>query len=466
MTVKTPVHIGSDRQLFVDDFWINKSTDVNRKLHRPISQGVVIPGDKPWDAGNIWAMTIIEDEGKYRAWYRCEVEPELALKRSGSGTAYAESDDGLHWEKPNLGVFELNGSKDNNLIWLGPGANMAPFKDPNPDVPEDQRYKAVVRNRDLLALSSPDGIHWSQMQEEPLMTDGPFDSPQVLFWDDWKDEYVLYARGVGGADPNVDPATVKADPGSEFKGGVRWIRRSTSKDFKEWTPLENIDAGDTPYEHLYTNAGMRYMRSPGTYLMFPMRLFPQRTADPDWTYSPGISDVAFMSSRDGIHFDRSFMEAYIRPGPDFDNWHDRAVSVNQGMIFTAPGEISLYVNEHMHLATQAPRRYTLRTDGFVSVNARYSGGEFTTHPFTFDGGRLELNYSTSAVGTVKVEIQDEAGSALPGFTLDDCPEMFADEIEGPVAWGGGGDVSSLAGKPVRLRFWLNDADIYAFKFNE
>ena len=466
MTDKAPTHIGSDRQLFVDDFWIDRSTDVKRKLHSPVSQGVVIPGDKPWDKGNIWAMTIINDDGKYRAWYRCDTEPEIALTRSGNAAAYAESVDGINWEKPNLGIFELNGSKDNNIVWMGPGSVLAPFKDPNPDVPEDQRYKAVARTRDLLALSSPDGIHWSLMQEEPLMTDGPFDSPQVLFWDDWKSEYVLYARGIAGADPDVDPKTVKGDPGHEFKGGVRWIRRSTSKDFKDWTPLENIDPGDTPFEHLYTNAAMRYERSPGTYLMFPMRYYPQRVYDPEWAYSPGVSDVAFMSSRDGFHFDRSFMEAYIRPGPDVDNWHDRAVSVNQGMIFTAPGEISLYVNEHMHLSTQAPRRYTLRTDGFVSVNAGYAGGEFTTHPFIFDGKALELNYSTSAVGTVKVEIQEESGSALPGFGLDDCPEMFADEIEGPVAWEGGGDVSSLAGKPVRLRFWMNDADLYAFKFNE
>ncbi len=474
MAGKEPVDIGTDRQLFVDDFWVDEGRGVKRKLQRPISQGVVIPGDKPWDAGNIWAMTIINDGGKYRAWYRCEHDREKASSRSGGAAAYAESDDGIQWEKPNLGVFEIDGSKDNNIVWTGPGANMAPFKDPNPDVPEDQRYKAVVRTRALFALSSPDGIHWSLMQEEPLMTDGPFDSPQVLFWDDWKDEYVLYARGIADADPSVDPATVKGelghkfkgDPGHEFKGGVRWIRKSTSKDFKEWTPLENIDAGDTPFEHLYTNATMRYERSPGTYLMFPMRLYPQRNYDPDWTGNPGTSDVAFMSSRDGFHFDRSFMEAYIRPGPDFNNWHDRAISVNQGMIFTAPGEISLYVNEHMHFSTQAPRRYTLRTDGFVSVNAGYGGGEFVTRPLVFNGRELELNYSTSAVGSLKVEIQDAEGKAIPGFTLDDCPEMFADVIDGKVAWDGGGDVSGLAGKPIRLRFALMDADLYAFKFND
>ena len=138
---------------------------------------------------------------------------------------------------------------------------------------------------------------------------------------------------------------------------------------------------------------------------------------------------------------------------------------DRGMIFTSPSEISLYVNENMHLSTQAPRRYTLRTDGFVSVNAGYAGGEFTTHPLIFDGKSMELNYSTSAVGTVKVEIQDENGLPIPGYTLDDCPEMFADEIDGKVVWKNERAVSGLSGKAVRLRFYLNDADIYSFKFN-
>ena len=135
MPARDPVDVGSDRQLFVDDFWIDESSGVDRMLHSPVSQGVAIPGDKPWDKGNIWGMTIIKDDGRYRAWYRCDTEAETALTRSGNAAGYAESIDGIHWEKPNVGIFELNGSKDNNLVWMGPGALLAPFKDPNPDVP-------------------------------------------------------------------------------------------------------------------------------------------------------------------------------------------------------------------------------------------------------------------------------------------------------------------------------------------
>ena len=82
----------------------------------------------------------------------------------------------------------------------------------------------------------------------------------------------------------------------------------------------------------------------------------------------------------------------------------------------------------------------------------------------FDGCELELNYSTSAAGSVRVEVQDAEGRAVPGFGLDDCPEIFGDEIDGCVDWGEGADLSAVAGRPVRLRFELKDADVYAFKF--
>lgn len=197
--------------------------------------------------------------------------------------------------------------------------------------------------------------------------------------------------------------------------------------------------------------------------MFPSRFVPDRTPDPEWGPN-GVSDIVFMSSRDGLNFDRTFMEAFVRPGQDKENWHERGIYMEVGILQTSPEEISMYGMEHKQEPDCRIVRYTLRTDGFVSVKAGYAGGEFTTRPFTFAGGELELNYSTSAVGSVRVEIQDAEGGVQPGFAMDDCPEIFGDEIEGAVAWNGAPILSRLAGQPVKLRFALKDADLYAFKF--
>ena len=150
---------------------------------------------------------------------------------------------------------------------------------------------------------------------------------------------------------------------------------------------------------------MKYDRAPGVYLMFPSRYVYERSPNPDWTYSPGVNDIVFMSSRDGLRFDRSLRDAFIRPGLDQNNWHDRGVYIETGILQTSPTEISLYGMENSHLPSQRILRYTLRTDGFVSVNAGYAGGELTTVPVVFEGRELEVNYSTSAVGSIRVEIQ-------------------------------------------------------------
>ena len=114
--------------------------------------------------------------------------------------------------------------------------------------------------------------------------------------------------------------------------------------------------------------------------------------------------------------------------------------------------LSIYVNRHTGYKSAHLMSYTLRYDGFISVNAPYSGGEMATKPFTFQGKQLSINYANSAPGYVRVEIQDAAGRPIPGFTLTDSAEIIGDEIDRAVAWKNGSDVSQLAGKPVRLRF--------------
>ena len=470
MANKGPLNIGTDRQLFVDDYWMSESKDTTRVLHEPTRRELAIDRDYPWEQSHILgSATIAHDGEKYRMWYKCDDASIIGAYGTAANTkryAHAESDDGVNWAKPFLGQVEFEGSKENNLLDPNPGVVGI---DKNPDAKEEERFKSFKAvghlESAIIAFASPDGINWHQMRDEPILRGRPFDTKNLFFWDEWTGQYRGYTRGVANNDSDVDPATVKSQIGHEFIGGVRWIRWTTSPDFETWSPLEDIDTGDTPYEHLYTNECWPYDRAPGTYLMFPSRyVVHHRMPDPDWYDGSGLNDIVFMSSRDGVHFDRSFMEGFMRPGLDKRNWHERGIYFHHGIFQTSPTELSMYVSENIKTPGVHIRRYTLRPDGFVSVNAGYAGGELTTKPFTFKGNELELNYSTSAVGSVRVEVQDADGKAIPGFTLDDCPEMFADEIEGGVRWEGGSDLSPLAGKPVRLRFKLNDADIYAFKF--
>ncbi len=108
-------------------------------------------------------------------------------------------------------------------------------------------------------------------------------------------------------------------------------------------------------------------------------------------------------------------------------------------------------------------RYSLRVDGFSSLYAPYRGGGMTTKPFRFSGRRMELNYSTSAAGFVRAELQTPEGAPIPGFRLDDCREIIGDRIARTVEWTGG-DLSSWSDKPVRLHLRMKDAEVYSVRF--
>jgi hypothetical protein len=185
-----------------------------------------------------------------------------------------------------------------------------------------------------------------------------------------------------------------------------------------------------------------------------------------------VTDAVFMTSRDGREF-RRWAEAFIRPGPRRrESWVYGDNFIFWGMFEApsstedAPPDINLLATEgYWEGEDTAFRRYTLRRDGFVSLSAPWAGGEAVTRPLAFAGGGLSLNAETSGFGSFQVEIQDAAGRPLPGFSLADCEPIFCDTDDGAVRWKpGGGDLRALAGRPVRLRFSLRDADLYSFQF--
>ncbi|MBR2873531.1 MAG: hypothetical protein IKB99_08530, partial [Lentisphaeria bacterium] len=156
-------------------------------------------------------------------------------------------------------------------------------------------------------------------------------------------------------------------------------------------------------------------------------------------------------------YDRLFTKAMIRPGLDRARWEDRANYAALNIIQSTPEELSIY---HTH----SGRRYTLRTDGFISVTADETTGELLTQPLTFKGSELFLNYSTSAAGFIQVELLDENLKVIPGFSRDDFLTRYGDEIAGIMSWNNGSSLAALAGKTIYLRFIMREADLYSLQF--
>lgn len=454
------INLGSRRELFVDQFFIAKLDGVQLRLHEPRREGVSLKFDRPWEGGFSGYTTVIKDGELFRMYYR----GLPVAGRDGSeseSVCYAESKDGITWTKPNLGLFKIKGTRDNNVVWTNaPFAhNFSPLLDDRPGVDAEERFKALggTSTTGLHAFRSGDGVHWSKVQSDAVFTKGAFDSQNVAFWSASEQQYVCYFR------------TFKKVSGE----GFRWISRTTSKDFVHWTEPVEMELGDTPPEHLYTNGTHPYFRAAHIYIALAKRFFPTKAAltaeqakalvgDPG--YRAASSDSIFMTTRGGSHYDRAFMEAFIRPGPALEDWVARDNTPALGVVPANAREMFIYRMSHYAQRTSHMARYSLRIDGFVSVNAPFRGGELLTKLFTFTGSKLKINFVTSAAGGVRVEIQEESGKPIPGFALADCPEMMGDEIDRVVTWAGGAEVSKLAGKAVRLRFAMKDADLYSLRF--
>jgi hypothetical protein len=475
--------IGSRLELFVDDWLIERMDGVSLQMHHPVPQEVALLTDQPWE-GNVTGLpVVIKDGERYRMWYRgcytkgTEPAPDRIVYPD-EGFAYAESDDGVHWERPSLGICEFNGSKDNNIVLFGgvdsgTARELCVFKDGNPAAPDSERYKAIGRGFKMdggasaRGLVSPDGLNWNVIEKDPIIIaprDGwrLFDSHFSAFWDVVQEQYVVYMRGL---------VEESAPDSGQSEQARRHIRRSTSPDFREWTEPEFVqpypgilDIEDRPAENLYHSSCTPYYRAPHIYVMFPPRYVGPRQISDQWE-PKGLTDSVFMSSRDGKNWDRRFMEAFLRPGSDPLNWIGHlGMHVGVGVVPTSPTEMSLYYVEHPHHPSNRIRRGTLRIDGFVSVSAPFSGGELVTRPLSFEGGELVLNYASSIVSSLRVEIQDAGGHPIDGYGLSDSVAIYGDEIERVVAWQGGADVGALSGKPVRLRITMKDADLYSIRF--
>ena len=431
------VDIGSRRELFADHYLIGSMTDTRLVLNRPHDEGIVLKFDKPWEGAFCGYCTVIQDAEIYRLYYR-------GLPQAGQdGSAnevycYAESTDGRHWTKPALGLYEIHGTKENNVILADAAPtthNFCPVLDARPGVPARQRFKALggTMTSGLIAYTSADGVHWERLRDEPVLTKQMvpfpymFDSQNLAFWSVAENKYLCYFR--------------------VFQDGIRRICRCESDDFVNWDRPVLMEyrhhGGTAPIEHLYTNQTHPYFRAPHLYVSIAARFMPGRQVltdeqarriGVDPKYFGDTSDAIFMTSRGGRFYDRDFLSSFVRPGIGARNWVSRTNYPALNVVQTGPAEMSVYVNQDYAQTTAHLRRYSMRLDGFASVRAEYAGGEFVTKPLVFSGGHLAINFATSAAGGIRVELLDASGTPIDGFTAGDANEQIGNEISRIVSW--------------------------------
>ncbi len=494
-TSANPINIGSRRELFVDDYLIESMDgNVNLQLHHPSPQEIALIHDEPWEGTGCGYYSVFNDGDPFRMYYKAmhiELEGgELNTEGHPRFTCYAESDDGIVWRKPSLGLNSYQGSVDNNITLTSDtmgeleidAAHPAIFKDSNPNAPLNAQYKAILRARTpngLIVLKSADGLAWSPFLPQPILRlKGAFDSQNLAFWDSYNGYYRAYWR--------TSPEGIITD--TEWKPkGMRSVRTGISTDLENWEDLTDLTYENSPPQEMYTNGVFPHHPAPHILIGFPLRYIERENnaplkALPDLEnreirsaahprYGQAITEGLFMASRNGTHFKR-WNEAFNPPGPERpETWLYGAHSLAWGMVETAsslPGasdELSLYALEgYWHGKGSALRRYTLRLDGFVSVSAKWEGGSLLTKPLVFDGDSLELNFASSAAGGIRIELQDLEGNALPGFALDNCPVYYGDSVAKTIIWTNQPDLSKYAGKPIQILFELKDADLYSFRF--
>ena len=478
------VDIGTSRQLFLSQALIESSSGVSFTMNPPVRTGpIVLEADAPWEKaaqGHIGPYcSVLKDEGKVRLWYDVRFGDTVQV-------AYAESSDGLHFTKPVLGLFPLNGTTDNNIVMptrIGGGSVWL-----DAHASRDQRYRSQSKGYNpptagqLYWFNSSDGIHWTLWQTQAI---GACDTQSIAFWDRRIGRYVLYTR---------------LNPNAGTQARCRTVRRLESDDLQHWenelTVMQADAVDDTTYVSptpqppvdYYGAAVFRYPDEDGLYIMLSQTFwhFTRRTqeelgildseADPlkAERLAPATLDVRLAVSRDGLTFDRlGARKPFMTLGPEgaFDS----------RFVWALPNPIRMgnelwvyYAGRNTdHDGILDPKAAhamsgvglaVMRLDGFVSADADYAGGEILTRPLTFEGHRLEINVDTGAGGSLRVELLDASGTPIPGYARADAQPVWGNSVCMPVHWAAQKDLHLLSGKPVRLRFILRDCRLYAFQF--
>lgn len=436
----------SDTVLFLDDEAIAQTARLSRVWEQPKKFGAVLVPDRVWEHQCVVVYGSVlpnPDGGGYQVWYQ-----NFATHVRGPERAvfcYATSQDGIHWEKPSLGLFSYRGSRDNNIVhmaermWL---STLTVVIDPRDA--EERRYKMLFSCNEegpgLYAAFSPDGIRWN-VHREPVCT-AASDRTTMLFDPEREAPYVAFTRAHGQAMHR------------DFHG--RAVYRTESRDMITWSDLEptlHPDLDDPWDVQFY---GMPAWKYRDLYMGGLKRL---------WT-TPDRIDTELVTSRNTRVWRRS--RSTFLPNGEGDAWDRKWAALASSPPIERDGQLWFY---HEARKQAHGQRYpfpqgviclaTLPKDRFCALEAGPTEGIVTLHQFCCTGGRLLVNYKVQGAGGVRVEVLDEAGTPVPGLTRDDACALQGDNPAGEAAWKDGATLDLLNGRTIGLRIHLTNARLYA-----
>lgn len=451
--------ISGERQLFLDTLLIDEDrTTADAVLNSPVRTEEVILFNDSWQGNCCDYFTTFEDVDEngqkfYRMyyigrWIYSDIYPDILR------VCYAYSYDGYDWIFPELGLREVDGNKNNNVLLDHTDQqfdNFFVFKDTNPDCNPQERYKALAEYfilgamTELRAWVSPDGINWTCKGTVLPSSAGTFDSLNTCYYDAEIGKYVMYSR---------------AQLHDENGAMVRAIQRSESEDFYNWSTPVPITYTDGKNMQMYTNNISRYYRAEQYFIGYPTRY-----TSPDEISSDKnrVTDSIFMYSRDGYEFYRK-EETWILNRPQDDiNWTYGDSYFSAGIVQTkdAYGNdvMSFYTNEDRFSLTGTKMvKYDMRLDGFVSYNALGKTAQVCTKPVRFNGGSLTLNYQTGVGGRVIVSIEDKNGNTVlrsDVLTGDYTDRVVFDQSQ----------LECLQNKGCVIKIQLYDAKVFSYMFS-
>jgi len=481
------VPLGGGKYLFIDDALLADSENLTFNVNPPRF------AERVFDGGHSHLIVNEDDEGLIRIYYRLQ----------GSRLAVITSQDGVHFEKPDLGPSSVDAR---NVVIDEPVGLGTIFIDPN--APQDERYKYLsgYEGRAIIIYTSPDGYSFQRNETSAL----PFRaaSQSIAYYDDQRQRYVAFHRTdmpetVSGKSERASVRTETNDmmrpwsfePLSQARQREIGKRRRIGTklpwylDNGPLTPggfgveypigLAPDDSLDPVGTDIYVPKCHKYPWALDSYLAFPLMYFHYHGDGPatrrvlgrrDRQRGSGPLETQIAVSRDGTHWKRYPRPPYIKIGRH-DGFDIHKNYIGHGMVRRGDEIWQYYFgSEQYHSSWQRGGREAIfrvvqRLDGFISADTPYTGGKFVTRPLTFDGNRLALNIDTGATGYAQVGLLDEAGKPIDGFSVENCVYINGDHIEIEVEWlDKGTDVSAVAGRPVQLVFQTRGTKLYSLQF--